>query len=441
VANFREEAGGLDQKQFSFYLLLAGSAALYLLDPFVRISSKNVLPSDVFFVASGMFLLLSYKNFLHFESEILNFSGTKPFVIFAMAATLGLLISDLRHSVSLTFHFASVAQLLFSFVLLGPLIFVHKTDLRKAQVLWNVHLCLIPFAGLLSLTDFIGLTSLGEEVGERHYNAILDSNFVNGFWLFGLVSPFLLQKMFPFRLATFFYGALWIFGIAGTILAGTRAAVVVAAVSVVFIAWLNRKDIVRNNRTFASFVLFAFITVGGGIQMLQAFPVVLGRFQQTRDFFQSGQDDYSASLRQDQIKIVFRDLESKPLTWLGSGLKQYRIVHPEDEIESIHNMYLQELYESGLVGLLAFLMIFMGPLLKCATCYRLARSLGKNELSTHWACCAFAVIAYMILGLVYPVGYYRHFWLLLFLATPSSLESIPLRNAANVQSALSRSLA
>jgi hypothetical protein len=417
-------------RRLSFYLLLAGSVALYLLDPFIRISSKNLLPSDVLFVASATFLMFSYKSYLRFETELTSFPGMNAFAAFLLASMFGFLITALRRSVSPGFHFASAAQLVFTFVLLAPLVLAHKNDLSDAKKLWLVHLWLIPFAGLLSLTDFFGLTNLGEQVGERHYNVILDSNFVNGFWLFGLLSPFLLQKMFPFRLATLFYAALWVFACCGSMLAGTRTAVVIVALSVVFIAWLNLGSILRDKRVLVGFLLFLAVTVGGGLQMIDAFPVISGRFQQTKDFFEAGQDDYSASLRKDQLLIVFHDLESKPLTWLGSGLKQYRLIHPEDAIEAIHNMYLQELYEAGLVGLIAFTLIFVASLLKSGRCYRAAVAARDSEATKYWACCLFALVAYLLMGFVYPTGYYRHFWLFLFLATPSSREYLKLREAA-----------
>ena len=420
----------MNARRVSFFLLLAGSVALYLLDPFIRISSKNLLPSDIFFVASATFLMFSYKNFLRFETELTSFPGMNAFAVFLLASMLGFLITALRRSVSPGFHLASAAQLVFTFVLLGPLVLAHKNDLSDAKKLWLVHLWLIPFAGLLSLTDFVGLTNLGEQVGERHYNVILDSNFVNGFWLFGLASPFLLQKMFPFRLTTLFYAALWLFACCGTMLAGTRTAVVIVALSVVFVAWLNLDSILNDKRVLAGFLLFLAVTIGGGLRMFDAFPVISGRFQQTKDFFEAGQDDYSASLRQDQLQIVFHDLESKPLTWLGSGLKQYRLIHPEDAIEAIHNMYLQELYEAGLGGLIAFTLIFVASMLKSGRCYRAAAAARDSEARKYWACCLFAVFAYLLMGFVYPTGYYRHFWLFLFLATPSSFEYLKLREAA-----------
>jgi O-antigen ligase len=423
----------MNARRISLYLLLAGSVALYLLDPFIRISSKNLLPSDVLFVASAMFLMFSFNNFLRFEAELTSFPGMSAFATFLLASMFGFLFTSLHRSVSPSYHVASAAQLVFSFVLLGPLVLAHKNDLSDAKKLWLVHLWLIPFAGLLSLTDFFGLTNLGEQVGERHYNVILDSNFVNGFWLFGLASPFLLQKMFPLRLTTLFYAALWLFGCCGSMLAGTRTAVVIIALSVVFIAWLNLGSILRDKRVLIAFLLFLAVTVGGGLRMLDAFPVIFGRFQQTRDFFESGQDDYSASLRKDQLQIVFHDLESKPLTWLGSGLKQYRLIHPEDEIEAIHNMYLQELYEAGLIGFMAFSLIFATSLLKSAKCYRAAAATQDSEGTKYWACCLFAVCAYLLMGFVYPTGYYRHFWLFLFLATPSTREYLKVREAFPVR--------
>jgi hypothetical protein len=412
----------MNPRRLSFYLLWAGSVALYLLDPFIRISSKNLLPSDILFVASAMFLMFNYKDFLRFEKELTSFPGTTAFAAFLLASMFGFLVTSLRRSASTGFEFASAAQLVFSFALLGPLVLAHKNDVSDAKKLWLVHLWLIPCAGLLSLTDFLGLTSLGEQIGERHYNVILDSNFVNGFWLFGLVSPFLLQKMFPFRLKTFFYAALWLCACCGSVLAGTRTAVVMVALSVVFVAWLNLKSNFRNTRVLVSSILFLAVTIGGGLTMLDAFPVISGRFQQTKDFYEAGQDDYSASLRRDQLQIVFHDLASTPLTWLGSGLKQYRLIHPEDEIEAIHNMYLQELYEAGLVGLIAFTLIFVASMLKSGRCYRAAAAARDSEATKYWACCLFAFAAYLLMGLVYPTGYYRHFWLFLFLATPSSRE-------------------
>lgn len=420
----------MNARRVSFYLLMAGSVALYFLDPFVRISSKNLLPSDVLFVTSAMFLMFSYKDYLRFETELISFPGMYAFGAFLLASVFGFLVTSLRRSVSTSFEFASAAQLVFSFVLLGPLVLAHKNDIRDAKKLWLVHLWLIPFAGLLSLTDFFGLTNLGEQIGERHFNVILDSNFVNGFWLFGLVSPFLLQKMFPFRRTTLVYAALWLSACCGSVLAGTRTAVVIVALSVVFIAWLNLRSNLRNMRVLAASILFLAVTIGGGFAMLDAFPVISGRFQQTKDFYEAGQDDYSASLRRDQMQIVFHDLASTPLAWLGSGLKEYRFIHPEDEIEAIHNMYLQELYETGLVGLIAFMLIFLASMIKSGRCYRAAATARDSDGTKYWACCLFAFFAYLLMGLVYPTGYYRHFWLFLFLATPSSREYLNLKTAA-----------
>src|ERR1700730_12893395 len=144
----------MNARRVSFYLLLAGSVALYLLDPFIRISSKNLLPSDIFFVASATFLMFSYRNFLRFETELTRVPGMNAFAVFLLASMLGFLITALRRSVSPGFHLASAAQLVFTFVLLGPLVLAHKNDLSDAKKLWLVHLWLIPFAGLLSLTDF-----------------------------------------------------------------------------------------------------------------------------------------------------------------------------------------------------------------------------------------------------------------------------------------------
>jgi hypothetical protein len=176
-------------------------------------------------------------------------------------------------------------------------------------------------------------------------------------------------------------------------------------------------------------VLFLLITIGGSFRMLDQFPVIVARFEQTREFLQSGQDDNSISLRQDQLHIIMHDLKS-PLTWLGSGLKQYRVIHPEDEIEAIHNMYLQQLYDSGLIGFCAFFLMFGRCIQKAWRCHVLARLGGNRVASRYWACCVFAIAAYLVLGTVYPVGYYRHFWLPLFLATPSFVEFKTLQAAA-----------
>jgi hypothetical protein len=93
-------------------------------------------------------------------------------------------------------------------------------------------------------------------------------------------------------------------------------------------------------------------------------------------------------------------------------------------------MYLQELYEAGLAGLIAFTLIFLAVMVKSGRCYRAAVAAGDSEATKYWACCLFAVVAYLLMGFVYPTGYYRHFWLFLFLATPSSFEYLNLREAA-----------
>src|ERR1700704_6995705 len=99
----------MNARRASFYLLLVGSVALYLLDPFIRISTKNLLPSDILFVASAMLLMFSYKSFLRFETELISLPGMSAFAVFLLASMFGFLITSVRRSVSPSFHLASAA--------------------------------------------------------------------------------------------------------------------------------------------------------------------------------------------------------------------------------------------------------------------------------------------------------------------------------------------
>jgi O-antigen ligase len=414
-------------RQISFFFLMLGSSSLYVVDPFLRITAKNLLPSDVCFVASAIALFFSFPNFLAWEKELWNYPGLTPFILYLCAATFGFMVTAIRTRAVPEFHVFSVLQLGFILLVLCPTILANKREYSNTQKLWLVPMCLIPLAGILSLTDVLGLTNLGDQFGDRHYNVILPAN---GFALFTAVSAFLLQKMFPFRLATILYTTLWVLACAGTILSGTKAAIAVVALSVVFVLWINRHDIVASKRYLASAVLLLALTLGGGMSVVSAMPELFGRFQKMADFFETGADDYSASLRQDQLKVLVRDLSTKPVLWLGTGLKQYRVIHPEDEIETIHDMYLQQLYESGLLGLIAFVSIFALCIGKAHRCYRRALRTEDREGAKYWACCWFAISAYLLIGFVYPLGYDRQFWILLLLATPSHAEYNRLANHA-----------
>jgi hypothetical protein len=405
---------------------MAASVALYLLDPFLRITSRDFLPSDVLFILSFLLLLSSELGPGRFTQELSENPGILAFWLFILAAFIGFLFTAMQRPVVQSFHFFSAMQLVFVFVLLYPLVQVHKNDISKAQKLWSVHLWLIPFAGLLSVADMLGITNVGQDFGERHYSGILDTTFVNGFWLFGLISPFLLQKLFPSRLSSALYAALWLLGCFGTIIAGSRGPLVIVLLSVAFIGWLNRRELFRDARMFAGLVLFVGVLVGAGV-LLGNFPVIFNRISEAQDFVQTGKEDNSLAARSDQYSIVLNEWAHEPLGLLGRGFKQYRVIHPDDPAESIHNIYVQQLYDAGPVGLVAFLTIFAMYFRWCGRFYSRARKQRDIASANYWACCCFVIVAYLLFGFIYPVGYYRNFWLPLFLAVPSYAEYRTLR--------------
>jgi hypothetical protein len=405
-------------RKASLYLLLGGSIAFYLLDPLVKVADKNFLPSDIFFIMSALVLFLDDSGFSRFRKELMGNVAMGPFLVFIVASLVGFLINASERAVNPGYYFFSALQLIFNFVLLYPLVQSHKDDILNAKKLWSVHLYLIPFAGLLSVTDYVGLTGFGEISGERHFNVLLVSN---GFWLFGVVSAFLLQKLFPFRAAAIGFAGLWLLACAGTMLAGTKTTMVVVALSILFVVWLQRKAIFRDVKFFAGFALFLLVA-GSAAWMLQTFSAVLDRVQETRDYIETGNSDESAANRLNQIQTVLNDWRREPLALMGRGFKQYTIIHPEDRDLSVHNMYLQQIYDAGIIGLLAFLLVFWRLFSRTLTCYRYAHANGDSQTANYWACCMFVIATYLISGLVGQIGYYRHYWLPLFLATPSVRE-------------------
>jgi len=275
---------------------------------------------------------------------------------------------------------------------------------------------MMPLAGLVSVLAYYGFVSWGDKTYYRYVNPLLG---VNGFWLFGLVSAFLLHRalngVVRGKVGTVLgYGLLWGLGFAGAVLSGNRGGMVLLVLSVFWVMWYYRPLRVRRGllrvraRHLVVYVaLLGLLAVGWGME--EKFGVLRVRTQE-----EGIAEASTVSKRIWIAEIALAELPARVI-W-GAGLNQFQIVHPESP-DTIHNYYLQVLYETGAIGLTMFVWLLLRLLGRAYLFGVVARGSGDEVLIGHANASLFAVLGAMVAGLIYPIPFTRFEWLIVLLAS------------------------
>jgi len=395
----------------SFLFLWLATVFIYL-DGAIPISDRNIGIADICFVVSLLILLLSP----HVGGEFLGATLRHP-VVGGFALLICLWLSELtlesfRGNPNVDKSIWAILQLGFVFLIVAPLTFYHARDAWRERTLWITHAAMIAFCGLTSFTDFLHLTSFSSLSYYREYNVFLG---VNGFYVFGLVSLFLVHwilEALP-NWQSFLYMGLWGFGFLGMALAGVRTGMGLTALSLGMALWLYKSELLaRAGRALGAIVLIATLLVGGVFLAFNYLPVFRAREVVAHGDLWADQD------RIDMAHAAWSDITNRP-SMLGGGLAQFSVVHSEFNGTTVHNLYLQQLWESGLAGGAVWLFTLGAMVGVVFRKYRAAARLPGFKPRAHEWCCMFALLGWMIAEMVYPLGYSRSDWVIPLLAIGS----------------------
>jgi hypothetical protein len=410
--------------RLSFALLVIASVAMFF-DTIVRISARNFLFSDLFLLLSVFVLVLDRCGRSAFLTEAFRSPITVPIGIFLASALFGVTVHATDPGINPVSTFLAIAQLIFVFLVMGPLIFVHARNETHLRRLWTVQILMIALAGSLSLTDAMGLTHFTDQPDFwREINPLLG---VNGFWLFGMVSGLILMRTIRARGGRrLWYAALWTVGFAGVVLGGVRGGLVLTAGSIFWVGRRFLRDVLRPRFSVAAVkrlglatVVLLFATLMAGILIIQL-PV----FQTRVDL----EEVSTISRRLDAITIAIPEIPH--YISAGSGLNQFLNLHPEAG-DLVHNIILQALFETGLVGALAFTAMFFAAYRNTTRWRRRTADPRDPAREDQWDASTYATIGAFVAGIVYPIGFTRFDWFIFliavgpFLAQRRSLGSRP----------------
>lgn len=404
--------------RLSFWLLLLASVMMYF-DRRLSFTGRNLLVSDLLLMLSTSALVVDLRDRQQLTRAMRVNPCTLPFFVFSTVALLSLQIGVFTKSVVPEKTFFALLQLAFIFLFLAPLVFIHAQVFSRLVALWTVHWIMVAIAGLVSLTDYQGITHFWEQSYYRNENPLLG---LNGFWLFGLISPFLLhnalQGFLNRRMNTAFgYLVLWGLGFIGMALTGVRVGFILAILSLVWVIWFYRPAVVHHLEVWIRLanVLILLIlitsTVGFGTFVIRQFPVFELRMAiEGREFatFMTG--------RLNAIEAALSDFPS--LIVVGYGFNQFREIHPEVG-PGIHNHYLQVLYECGAFGLVAYLSLLLKLFKQTKLNYDQATKTGDSKFISFWHSALFSWIGFFIASMFYPIGFSRFDWILFLMAAGS----------------------
>ena len=400
----------------SYVLLISGCVLLYGEKP-LDLSIRNFHASDVLFVASAALLLFSPRGRRNLSLVWTIARWRTAALAFLAAAAVGSLGAP-EPATALS----GVLQLAFCLVLLAPIVAVHSMNVRRLVSLWWVQAVMIALAGALSV--FMRVSGGSDEATTpRLENPLLG---VNGFWLFGLVSAWVLHfvatqvaaKRWRRAAAGFI---IWTFGVSGVVLSGSRVALVLTLLSLVWLPLSLRKRAHRMRiRLVFGCAGVALLAMGVVGTMERAFGTFEQRWAQ-----EQAQEILGGTLaaRVDIIRVAWADLPDRLL--MGAGLGQFLRVRPE-AVDTIHNVYLQVLYELGIPGLMTMVALLWAVASNSVRVVRSWASNGDRLATTYGSAPVFAVFGTAVAWMAYPLPYTRIEWLYLFLAAgpPRSAQKL-----------------
>ena len=393
----------------SFLLVIAASVAMFF-DSIVRLTDRNFLFSDVLLLLALLILLLDWKSRAAFLVEAFRNPVAIPVIVFLCAGLVGMTAHAAVPGVNPVDSVLASMQLALVFLVIAPMVFVHARNPDRLRTLWTVQAVMIGFAGFLSVTDVIGLTHFNPQ--PEFWRAVNPLLGVNGFWLFGLISATLLLRVIRSRGAhRWLWGLLWVAGFAGVVLAGVRGGLVLTAASLVWVGRRFLKDLLRPRfpvqaiRRLGVAMLVLFLAATIAAVLLTQVPVFQTRVEM--------EEVTTVSRRLQAILIALPEIPG--YLGLGAGLDQFLNLHP-DAGDLLHNHVIQALFETGLLGTIAWLAVTLAGYRNAGRWERHAGSIGDLRAEDHWDASRFAILGALVAGMVYPIGFARFDWWIVLLA-------------------------
>ena len=242
-----------------------------------------------------------------------------------------------------------------------------KTPPKLSTFLWSVPLGSV-LAGFMAIYDKFILQS--EAAFSSRIMYIQGGDIAMSLGLFSMaIALYFWQKTQPKQSALCILAAL--FGILGSILSTARGGWPALPILLVALLWIYRRNLSKT--FFITLIgLFAIAIIGiaqmPNNRMSERFAAAQDDIQQ---YLEQGNGSTSVGARFDMWQSVFIMVQEKPiLGWGTQGALQKRHQLAEQGIISqyagqfthAHNQYLDDLSKRGIVGLAAFLAIFVIPL-------------------------------------------------------------------------------
>jgi hypothetical protein len=325
--------------------------------------------------------------------------------------------------------FWASGQICFCFLVLGPVLLdaTERIGFSRAFLSYAIW---IGIAGILSVTDRLGVTNLGNQEYYRLENVLLG---VNGFYVVGLLVPillFLLARSLGRNQYLFagFIVAILLFSHLGLALAGVRTGLILAGLGWSAGIWLCLRYGELHKVKVSSYLvaaLFVAACVGfvvgtsAGREMF-SLDVFIKRAEVTHGMFA---DDDRFSI----YNLAWSNLIRDGAWLLGNGVNQWVIVHPNTEV--VHNVFLLAWWEAGLLGLAGWTLVYLRPFVLLHVSAIKRGGTSANQGMTWGA--GFCIIGTAIGGLAYPIGYSRSDWLWFIIAVTPVLLNRNLRDTSN----------
>ena len=242
-----------------------------------------------------------------------------------------------------------------------------KTPPKLSTFLWSVPLGSV-LAGFMAIYDKFILQS--EAAFSSRIMYIQGGDIAMSLGLFSMaIALYFWQKTQPKQSALCILAAL--FGILGSILSTARGGWPALPILLIALLWMYRRNLSKT--FFITLIgLFAIAIIGiaqmPNNRMSERFAAAQDDIQQ---YLEQGNGSTSVGARFDMWQSVFIMVQEKPiLGWGTQGAPQKRHQLAEQGIISqyagqfthAHNQYLDDLSKRGIVGLVAFLAIFVIPL-------------------------------------------------------------------------------
>lgn len=415
-------------------------AALFL-DGFYSISDRNIKISD--FVILGASVISCAKSPIQWLRGLTSFLNSS-ILLFFLASSI--FVSSLLSRVALVEESIwGCIQLIFVGIFLAPTIYVECNTYKSKSNALDFFLVMTSVAGIVSITEYLQITKISSQHYQRIVNPMIGTN---GFYIAGLLLPYATLKfsanvnfgIIKRRVAVV---GLIVVSCMGIVLGQVRSGYLLAALAPIYLlvalGSINKK--IKVNQLFNLKLIalpIGMVVAAGLIYALDPLISQMGSFLELRN--QTLLDD---DVRSNMISFVLDEIQND---WnlYGVGSNGGQILVGDGELQNVHNVYIQLVYQYGIFGLFSSLAILVTLTIsifdsisvitnRSALAFK-TKSLKEGELNTKSALTEIAVelgSIWIIVGTllvvfnVYPIGYSRIDWLPLLLAMSKPRDSGP----------------